>query len=279
MSYKTILVHVDDTRNVEARMEIAARLAMLDDAHLIGTATTGISRFLFDAVVTDSAAAGVTPYLEILRHRAEKMLVAFDEVIRRTGITSFEKRLIDDEAVAGISLQGRYCDLVVLGQYDPDGPAPAVDAGMPEYVAMNSGCPVLIVPYATPLKRTGNRVLVAWNASVEAKKAVYNALPLLRRASIVEVVVFNPESHADVHGQEAGADMATYLARHGVNVDVMQESVGTNVGDALLLLATSLNSDLIVMGCYGHSRFREVLLGGVTRTILQSMTVPVLMSH
>lgn len=110
-------------------------------------------------------------------------------------------------------------------------------------------------------------------------KAVHSALPLLRRAKIVEVTVFNPNRPSDAHGEQPGADIASYLARHDIKVDVMQETTESDIGDALLSLAASLNSDLLVMGCYGYSRFREVLLGGVTRTMLKSMSIPVFMSH
>ncbi|HJV75772.1 MAG TPA: universal stress protein, partial [Noviherbaspirillum sp.] len=256
MSYKTILVHADDGRNYEARIELAARLAVLDEAHLIGVAMTGVSRFLIEAVATDIHAQSIQPYLDILRQRAERSLVPFEKIVRLAGLASYEQRLSDDEAVGGLTLQARYCDLAVLGQYDPEGTAPSVYANLPEYVAMNSGCPVLIVPYASTTTRCGERILIAWNGSAEAAKAVHSALPLLRRAKIVEVAVFNPNRPSDAHGEQPGADIASYLARHDIKVDVMQETTASDVGDALLSLAASLNSDLLVMGCYGHSRFR-----------------------
>jgi nucleotide-binding universal stress UspA family protein len=194
-------------------------------------------------------------------------------------VRSFEKRLTDDEPAGGISRQAHYCDLVVLGQYDPEGSSSLVYADVPEYVVMHSGCPVLLVPYSGSFHALCDRVLVAWNGSMEAISAVRGALPLLQRAKIVEVAIFNPSSRPEAYGAEPGADIALYLARHGVKVDVIQERTDGNVGEALLSLAVNLNSTLMVMGCYGTSRFREILLGGATRTMLQSMTVPVLMSH
>ena len=278
MSYKTILVHVDDAKNANARLELAAKLAVAENAHLIGSALTGVSRFLTDTVATAADAPAIAPYLDTLRQRAERLLIPFEEIARRTGVASFEKRLTDEEPAVGISLQARYCDLVVLGQYDAQAAAPGYPH-LPEYVAMNSGAPVLIVPYASAFKSTGERILIAWNGGIEARKAVNNALPLLRRAKIVEVAVFNPGTRVDTHGEVPGADIASYLARHDIKVDVLQEEANADVGAALLSLAANLGSDLLVMGCYGHSRFREVLLGGVTRTMLGSMTTPVLMSH
>lgn len=279
MAYKTILVHVDDARNIDARIELAANLALAENAHLIGTAMTGISRFLFESVAPGTGMPSVEPYLKTLRERAQNALNKFESIAQRMGVPSFEKRLADDEAAGGIALQARYCDLVVLGQYDPDGTASSVYADLPEYVAMNSGCAVLMVPYATAVRSLGNRVLIAWNGSSEAAKAVHGAIPLLQKAQIVEVAVFDSEQAADTHGQQPGADIALYLARHNIKVDVIEKKTDGDIGEALLSLTSDLNSDLLVMGCYGHSRFREVLLGGATRTVLQSMTIPVMMSH
>lgn len=280
MSYKTVLVHVDQSKNVSARIEMAAGIAISENAHLIGAAMTGISRFLFETVTINPQEASITPYLDTLRQRANQNLEKFDQVMQQAGVLSFEKRLVDDEAAGGISLQARYCDLVVIGQYDPDEISPYLQSDFPEYVALNSGCPVLIVPYAGIFRNVGSRVLIAWNGSKESRRAVQSALPMLKRAKVVEVAVFNPSAQADRHGEQPGADIALYLARHGVTVNVREEVVvESNVGNALLSLAADLSSDLIVMGCYGHSRFREVVLGGVTRTLLESMTVPVMMSH
>lgn len=281
MSYKTVLVHVDDSKHVKARIEIAAKIAMSQEAHLIGAASTGISQFIHDTVTVNPKSPTMAPYLETLRQRADVALNTFETVARTTGLTSLEKRLIDDEAAGGISLQARYCDLVVVGQDDPNELSATLTSNFPEYVVMNGASPTLIIPYEGDFKTIGDRVLIAWNASTEAMHAVRGALPLLKRAKTVEVVVFNPASRSEIYGEEPGADVALYLARHNVKVDVMQQEVSSevNVGNALLSLAGNLGSDLLVMGCYGHSRFRETLLGGATRSILESMTIPVLMAH
>lgn len=279
MSYKTILVHVDDAKNATARIELAAQLAIGEDAHLIGTALTGVSRFLYESVAVSPDDPGMVPYLDILRKRAGDALTKFDQIANRSGIGSFEKRLTDDDAAGGISMQARYCDLVVLGQFDKEGTSVNNYAEVLEYVVMNGGTPTLIVPYAGSFDNIGERVLIGWNASMESIRAVRGALPLLRRAKIVEVAIFNPASQPGAHGAEPGADIALYLSRHGVKVDVMQEKTDAEAGEALLSLAANLNSSLLVLGCYGTSRFREILLGGATRTVLESMTIPVLMSH
>ncbi len=281
MAYKTVLVHVDQSKHLEARVNIAAKIAMTENAHLIGAAMTGISRFIRDTTIANPMDPAMGPALDKLRDRANTALAAYESMVQKTGVNSYEKHLVDDEAAGGISLQARYCDLTILGQEDPDEPSPALTSGFPEFVALSSGSPTLIVPSAGRFDTLGERVLVAWNASSEAMHAVRGALPLLRRAKNVDVVVYNAATRIDVYGDEPGADIALFLARHGVTVNVRQEEIGSeiDVGNALLSQAATLGSDLLVMGCYGHSRFREMLLGGATRVILESMTLPVLMAH
>jgi len=276
MAYKTILVYADDTASSDTRIEFAARLALAENAHLIGNAMTGVSRFLYDTVAVDAGAPNIEPYLETLRQRADARLVRFENIVQRIGVASYEKRRSDDEAASSISMQAHYCDLVVLGQFAPEDKTPT-DANLPQYVAMNSACPVLLHPYEKSFPNLGHRVLVAWNASTEASRAVRHALPMLKKAKIVELVIFNPDTVS--HGTQPGDDIALFLARHGVKVNVMREKTNTDVGHSLLSLADGLNSDLLVMGCYGHSRFREVMMGGATRSVLRSMKIPVLMAH
>jgi nucleotide-binding universal stress UspA family protein len=279
MPYKTILIHLDESPTMDARIDLAAQLAITHEAHLIGLATTGVSRYFYESMSTAVSEAGIGPYLDTLRDRARGRLQHFEDKVRQLGVNSYEKHLADDEAEGCLAMRARYCDLVILGQYDPEGNIPSVYADLPEYVTLNGGCPVLIIPYvgSTPLKP--EHVLIAWDGGQEAAKAVRNALPFLRAAKSVEIAVFNTQQQLSGHGEEPGADIALFLARHHVQANVRQEQVEIPIGEALLSLAADLNADLLVMGCYGHSRFREVLLGGVSRTILDSITLPVLMSH
>jgi nucleotide-binding universal stress UspA family protein len=137
---------------------------------------------------------------------------------------------------------------------------------------------VLFVPYTGRFRDIGKRVLVAWNASREAARAVSDALPILAQAQSVEVVAFDPDG-AD-HGEVAGADIALFLARHGVKASAARQSApDIDVGSQILSRVADSNADLLVMGGYGHSRLRELALGGATRTVLDSMTLPVLMAH
>ena len=145
---------------------------------------------------------------------------------------------------------------------------------------MTSGRPVLAVPYAGDFPVVGERVLVAWNASREAARAVNDALPLLAQAKMVTVLAVNPRFGIRGHGDVPAADIALHLARHGVKAEAAHTASG-DIADsqALLSYAADISADLIVAGAYGHSRAREVIFGGMTRTLLREMTVPVLFSH
>jgi nucleotide-binding universal stress UspA family protein len=279
MTYKTILVHVDQSKHAPQRIRIAAEIALRDNAHLTGVAMTGISRYLLEGDVVNQHEPMLVTHLDYLHKQADQALARYEEAVRRMGVLSWEKRLIDDEPAGGLSLEARYADLVVMGQIDTREALPGIMSDFPEYVVMNSGRPVLLVPYAGEFSHVGRKVLVAWDGSTEASRAINGAMPMLRQAQEVKVVVFNAEQQVNVHGEQPGADLALYLARHGVKVDVLQETTEQDSGNALLSLAADVNADLLVMGCYAHSRFREMLLGGATRTVLQSMTLPVLMSR
>lgn len=279
MSYKTILVHVDDSTHAPQRIRIAADIALRENAHLTGLALTGVSRYLLDTMRVPDDGAVLKTHVGFLRKQAEKALDQYEEIVRHISALSWERRLLDDEPGGGVSLEARYADLVVLGQADSSEVLPAMMSDFPEYVVMYSGRPVLIVPYAGNFAQVGRRVLVAWDGSQEASRALDGALPFLRGAAEVKVVVFNPEKQVNIDDGQPGASIALYLARHGVKVDVMQEATEQDSGNALLSLAADTFADLLVMGCYAHSRFREMLLGGASRTVLESMTLPVLMAH
>jgi len=279
MSYKTILVHVDQSRHTASRIRIAAEIAVKENAHLIGAAMTGISRYLYEAGGEDLSRTVLSSHIDVRKQRAAEALEQFEQVAAKSGVPSYERRLLNDDDHGGLCLQARYCDLVVLGQTDRDDAAARALLDLPEYVVLNSERPVLIIPHAGRFESTGDKVLIAWDGSREATRAVTNAIPMLRRASNVVLALFNPEIGVDAYGEQPGTDIALFLARHDIKVEIMQQSAAIDAGNALLSLAKNLGSDLIVMGGYGHSRFREILLGGVTRTVLEAMSVPVLMSH
>jgi nucleotide-binding universal stress UspA family protein len=280
MSFKTILVEVNDSRHLAPRIEAAAHIAMAHDAHLIGLAITGVTKFVFENMTLAPDASNIVPYMEMLRERADNALEEFDRIVSGLGLRSFEKRVTDDEATRAMSLQGRYCDLLVVGQPDPNEDDATIDTGFPEYVVLTCGAPVLMIPYAGIVASVGDRALIAWNASPEAAHAVHAAIPLLQRMQLVKAAIFNPGSQPpEVFGMPPGEPLKAFLAQHNITAEIMTPAAANSVGDTLLSLATDQGFSLLVMGCYGHSRMRELLLGGTTRTILRSATLPVLMMH
>lgn len=282
MSYKTILVHVDQTESTAARLRLAAQLAAAQDAHLSAVATTGVAQVILQNAALDSVDPNLGIYFDLLRERAQAALQAFEPIARQAGVRSYDSRLVNTDAAGEFITQARASDLIVLGQNDPHSPSPTVSRDFPQYSLIHAGHPLLIVPYAGEFAHIGQRILVAWNGSLESARAVSAAMPLLKRAQSVDVVVLNATmsgATADASAEAPGADIVRNLKRHGVKAELSLQRASTDVGNTLLSLAADLNSDLLVMGGYGHSRFRELLLGGATRTVLEAMTVPVLMVH
>jgi nucleotide-binding universal stress UspA family protein len=273
VSYKTILVHLDDRARRSERLQVAIDLAAHFDAHVVGL-------FALDAVYIPSyaLAEGGSVIQEIERRRRREAAAQaegeFRQAVQRAGGKA-EWRLSMDSALASVGLSARYADLVVAGQPEPDDALAKVFAGE---LVLSVGRPVLFVPYVGRYPAVGKRILVAWDASREAARAVNDALPFLTRAESVELVAFDPGS-AD-HGEVPAADVALYLARHGVKATAARQSApGLGIGSQILSRAADTGADLVVMGGYGHSRLRELILGGATRSLLEAMTVPVLMSH
>jgi nucleotide-binding universal stress UspA family protein len=278
MTYRTLLVHVDQSRNAPSRMRCAAGLANLFGAHLVGAAQTGVSRFLLPASI-ELGGAMVADQIAAMYDDARAALASFAAIAQDARVQSVEDRLVNDDADGGMALAARYADLAIVSQQDPDEPLAGSLGDLPEYLLLNSGRPLLVLPCTGWNGPIGTSAMVAWDGSLEATHAVAAALPLLKLARQVTVVVFNPDERPGVHGELPGADLALYLSRHGVKVDVQAQPSTIDAGNALLSAAADLGADLLVMGGYGHSRFREMMLGGVTRTILRTLTLPVLMAH
>jgi nucleotide-binding universal stress UspA family protein len=275
MTYKTILVHVDHSPHSAARIALAARLAVVEGAHLVGTAMTGISRLLPQESRDDLSRTVLAPYVDGLVATAETALAQFESIAAQAGVVSYERRLVDDDVASGLIWQAQYADLTVMGQNDPLEPSSRAYPDLAAEVMLNSARPVLIVPYALRDPAFGKRILVAWNESAEAARTVTYALPLLRKAELVIIAMFN----GPTEGRSPSDDMARYLSRHGIKVEVANETTTGDIGESMLSLGADRSVDMFVMGGYGHTRFRELVLGGVTRTMLDAMTAPVLMAH
>jgi len=277
MSYKTIVVHCDASKKVSNQLEVATDLAARFDSTLVALH----ARPPFETPAFD-VNFNMGPLVEAHERNIEagqKMArTAYEKAIKGKHLPT-EWRAVDGFADEALSVNARYADLLVVGQYDESDTA-VTQADLPETIALSSGRPILVVPHIGAAMRPGKVVMLCWNASRESARAASDALPFLKTAERVIVLVVDPQKANRAHGEEPGADVATWLARHGVKVTVQREPApNTDVGEVILSRAADFSVDLIVMGVYGHSRVREMVLGGASRTLLSSMTVPVLMSH
>lgn len=278
MAYKNLLVHVDDTKACESRIAAAIAVARTHGAHL-----TGLYVAADPALPGGMRAEVPADFLRTLQEHLEERMAAgkakFDKIVSRAGLTA-DSRAVHCAATMvadTIALHGRYADLIVLGQPDSDD-HDEMQVADAEDVVMGAGRPCLVVPYIGAGKTIGEHTMVAWDARREAARAVGDAMPILERAKSVVVMTVNPKR--GIHGDEPGADISLHLARHGIKVEAQHiEARDLSVADVLLSRMADEDIDLLVMGAYGHSRFREWVMGGVTRQIFANMTVPVLMSH
>ena len=283
MAYKDLLVVLDEDPRSRERIVVAAALAERFGAHLVGLYVTvgreppgRFDQFNGYIPLFRSAYRDIE---ENIRVQSEAMRVLFEDLIGRQSLSA-EWRLASGYPAQEVAVHGRYADLIILGQLDPDDPWSPLLHPRPEEVALLAGRPILVIPYAGTFERVGQRVLVGWDASREATRADSDAMPLLTTAASVTVITVDAEQSGAGHGEVPGADIALHLARHGVTAQVERNvSADIGIGNALLSRASDLEADLLVMGAYGHSRVRELLLGGATRTVLASTTLPVLMSH
>jgi nucleotide-binding universal stress UspA family protein len=280
MPYKTILMHCNDKRRIEALLAPTVRLAETFQAHLIGLSVVPPVN-----VISVGAVEGppiiVDEHCKVYRDENPAMKAAFEAATRDR---AFVGEWRDDEAdaygVADRVLQyARAADLVVAALADPQW-AGSEWLDVPDRLAMESGRPVLIAPNTGAHPGIGEKVIVAWNVRREATRAVFDALPILRRAKEVKVVWVNPQSEHELAQDIPAADISAALARHGVKCEVTEQvKPRVGVGETLLACAKDMSADLLVMGCYGHTRLREFVFGGASRHVLAHMSVPVLMSH
>ena len=284
--FKDILVHLDEGSRSATRLKVAVDLARRQAAHLTGIFVIDIpgSDLFYGAGMPYAGGGGMNDMVNSLRadatSRADARGQEFRDALLREGLEG-EWRVVEGDTVALLALHARYADLTVLGQPNDDESykGPSSDAVLVN-VMMSSGRPIQAVPYAGRFEQVWERVLIAWNASRESTRAINDALPLLKHAKMVTVLAVNPKHGIEGHGDVPAADIALHLARHGVKAEAAHTiAKDISEGDALLSYAADLGVDLIVSGGYGHSRAREMVFGGVTRTLLQEMTVPMLLSH
>lgn len=281
MSYRNILLHLDSLAACQKRIAVALDLGERFGARITGMAPTGN---LVLPYAMDMAPPGelLVEWQETLQRQARTVADAFEAAARQAGFVRVETRVAEGSDIPAITQGARYTDLVVIGQVDPadSGSGAGQEEMSAGEVVLGCARPVLVVPYIGAPAGLGKHILIAWNGSREASRAVSDALPLLKKAQRVTVMAVNPEIDERSHDELPGADLAAFLAQHDLKIEVQADrGAQDDVGEELLSRIADLGCDLLVMGAYGHSRAREWAFGGVTRTILQSMTVPVLMSH
>jgi nucleotide-binding universal stress UspA family protein len=257
--------------------QFAISIAAAFEAHIAGLA------FAYDPVITPTvmdglSAAWVDTQRAENRAAAEAAVARFEAAAKREALSA-EHRIIET-SLGGAATQlgriARHFDLAVVGQRDPERMAP--DDLLIESVLFESGRPVVVVPYIQKAGLKLDRVLACWDGGRAAARAIADALPFLERGKVVEVVVVG--SGGGKTDELPGADLGEHLARHGLKVEVKRLVAGdVDIANTILSYAADCAADFIVMGGYGHSRLREFVLGGVTRGLLESMTVPVLMAH
>ncbi len=279
MGYRTILVCLNEVDRAAVLLQVAGDIAQSHEAHLIGL-------FVIPGLrIYPGNGMGMTPDLfeahrEMFTARSEAAKALFDALMRETDLLG-EWRLVESGSplVADTAIEhARQSDLVVTSQSSPESGA-GVESDFAGRIAMDSGRPVLLVPYYGRFDHCGRRALIGWNGTREAARAAFDAVPILKHADEVYVSRIDAED-SEEDGLYPGAELARALARHGIKTTVERLARSEiNAGEALLSHASDVGADLIVMGAYGHGRLREFILGGATRTILQAMTVPILMSH
>ena len=273
MAIKDLLVYVDNDAACAQRIGAARQLAKAYQAHLAG--------LYVKRRIVIPAYAGIYIPAEIFEANEEmtdglaaKAKEVFHAETSDTGLETqwFQEDLEVNDA---LTTHGHYVDLVVTAQHNPEDDMQN-EHYRPDALIMGCGRPVLVVPYTGTQGLPPERVFVAWNGRRESVRALHDALPLLLGAKEVAVVTVDPKGDEPI----PGADISLHLARHGVKATAQALPSGDiSVGDAILSRAADTGVDLIVMGAYGHSRLREMVTGGVTRHILEHMTVPVLFSH
>jgi nucleotide-binding universal stress UspA family protein len=273
---KDIIVNLDLAAR-DCAGDFALSVAETFDAHVLGVAVA------YDPIISGSIMGGIPPqFIDSWRAESEKKthvaIGRFEQAAKRAGISAEGVALSTDisSAASQLGAMARRFDLAVVGQPEPE--KSIAEEGVGEAVLFESGRPVIMVPYIQQQGLKLDRVMVCWDGGRAASRAIADSMPFLEKAKQIEVVLVagNPAKSDEI----PGADLGQHLARHGLKINVKRVvAPDIDVTSAVLSYAADSSADMIVMGGYGHSRLREFVLGGVTRGILATMTVPTLMSH
>lgn len=275
---KTILVHVDQSVHAPARMRYAASLARATGAHLVGAAMLGVSRSIFPNGYEAGPGTLSASCFQPLADQAAQALARFAKIAGEWEV-HHEKRFVCDQADDGLARMARFADLVVVSQDDPGESMPDMAVRLPDYLILNCARPVVVVPRSDPPPWHNPKIMVAWDGGKEASFALSASVPLLRRAGGVTLVALaGPQAAAEEFEAEQ-SDLKHYLKRHHVTPHLLVREARHDTGRELLALGEELGCGMLVMGCYGHGRFRELCIGGASRTVLADAAIPVLLAH
>jgi nucleotide-binding universal stress UspA family protein len=274
--FRDIAVLLPIDRPAGALIDCAVSVAGLFESHLDGIAC--VYQALNPMIASEAAAVVMAAEYETSAGQAATVLDQFEIAARRLGIPHNAKSTfnVSHAVTRTVTEMSRLYDLNIVAQ--PDRSNPSQSDFLPEAVLFGSGRPVLMVPYITKAPIRTERVLICWDGGVPAARAVHDAMPFLRKATTIDVVAVNEAE--DAAGEVSSTALITHLARRDLSAKPYRITADApNIHNAILSLAADNNTDLIVMGGYGHSRLREFILGGTTRGMFESLTVPALISH
>jgi len=270
----------------ETRLTSAIALAQQHNAYLTGLSALALLLPARPVIhprsypETDTSPASSLRNLgDVAAEKAERIEAVFRERLHLSGLQG-NWRVVSGKIGEAVAREARHTDLIILGQVDPAHPPLPAGQQLIQEVLLTAGRPLLVIPYIGQFKTVGSRVLVAWNGSREAARAVHDALPLLTKAASVTILEVSRRRHEAATDGATVADLIDHLARHGISATAARTiAADISVPDALLSYVADINADLLVAGGYGHSRLRERILGGITHELLQHLTLPVLLSH
>ena len=281
MGYRTILLHLNSQHRVAPLMTAALQVSMPDEAHVTGLFVAPQAPYT-SPLFPKMADVAFREDLEAYCTTADTVRQAFEDAAAGQAIAPEWRQPLSrwPHYADAVIAHARTADLIIAGQKDSDWPYSEL-FDIPEWLAMESGRPVLIIPKGGAERALARRILVGWNNSREAAKAVFVALPLLKRADEVRIISIEDQQQPATVRDVPATEIAATLARHGVNgvAETVLRDRDRTPAEELMAVAQRQKADLIVMGCYGRSRIREFILGGATHHALQHATIPVLMAH
>ena len=279
MSFKSILAVATDQAHLTETVTQAASIASGLDAHL-DVVCIGVDRTQTGYYYAGMNAAVLQETLHQAREDASELAAAAKKLLAATdlrwGVVDAVCQLAD--VARCVASHARFADLSIVPR--PYGTDRGIELEPVVEGALFEGqCPVIVLPEGGPALKLPQKVAIGWNESAEALRAVRSALPLLSTAQSAHVVVIDPPKHGPTRS-DPGGQLSQFLARHGVKVeiDVLSKTM-PRVSDVMRRHVTDISADMVVMGAYGHSRFREAILGGATRNMLETCEVPVFMAH